>query len=160
MKLKNIIISFFLLFVYSISFAHSLSFHEHGFYAEHQHEFISDQETEHHHNHHSHNQHSETKTAHINHNNHCDEGIFDLIICVLSEANHHHNDCHLEHQPTHEYKRVSNQSNVKLILSFNSFVIQSIDSFSKTELSSPQLSLDIQSKLIDTSPLRGPPVLS
>jgi len=156
MKLKKIIISFFLLFVYSISFAHSLSYHEHGFYSEHQFEFRNVKSSDHQHEHHTHSLKEELKTDHINHNNHCDDGIFDLITCVLSDlTNHNHNDCHLEHQPNNDTNRVSNQDNlsdivdVKLVLRYR---------YSIQYLVSDQLISGLQCPLIEGAPLRGPPI--
>ena len=161
MKLKNIVISFFLLFVYSISFAHSLTFHEHGFYAEHQHEFIDVSTSEHHHDHHSHSDHLTTETAHFNHNDHCDEGILDLITCVLSDLTHHnHSDCHLDHQPNDDTKRLKSSNQSKIVSNSGTLFSPSIGySFQLIQVNG-QISPDFLSPLLDDSPLRGPPLFS
>ncbi|MGV6862522.1 MAG: hypothetical protein ACWA41_12175 [Putridiphycobacter sp.] len=87
MKVKNIIISVFFLFVYSFSFAHALTPHINGFYAEHQPEFHSEEITEYHHAH----EHTHTENG-IVHDNHFDKSFLDLIICLFSDFHHHHSN--------------------------------------------------------------------
>jgi len=160
MRAKQIIISFFLLFVYSISFAHSLSFHEHGFYAEHQYGFIEGNGAEHHHQHHSHDN-SSHKDTHINHNDHCDEGVIDLIVCVLSDfTNHQHNDCHFEHQFNSESKRIVNQPNLEFSAIFSASYFFQFKNYSNLKPSTNQLNKDFLCPLIDSQSQRGPPFLS
>lgn len=160
MKFKKIIISFFLLFVYSISFTHSITFHEHGFSVAHQHEGVGIDNSTHTHAHHSHSEEFSSSSAHINHNNHCDEGVFDLITCVLSDlTNHQHNDCEFEHQNYNDSKRLTNKSHVKLLASFIVFSNNSNTYSLELNPLKSQLIIDFQSPLINDNPLRGPPVI-
>ena len=158
MKLKKLFILFFLLFVYSISFAHSLTFHEHGFYSVLQHEILEENGFCHAHEHHK----CETPTILcIDHGNHCDEGLFDLISCVLSDLTHHHqhDDCNLEHQSETDTKRLVSQTNLDFkILSnaINSFVFKN---YKQLIQSNYQLNHDFLSPLIDCQSQRGPPCL-
>lgn len=160
MKLKKIIISFFLLFVYSISFAHSLTYHEHGFYTEHQYEFIDVINEAHSHAHHSHSEKNSADKAHINHNNHCDEGVIDLITCVLSDlTNHHHDDCTFVHQKHNETKRLTNQSTKsKVLLSFGVCSHHFDTDFIELVSYKNQINANLQGPFLDDIPLRGPPI--
>lgn len=161
MKLKKIIISFFLLFVYSISFAHSLTFHEHGFYAEHQYEFSESIEASHSHEYQYHHTHTLDKekvsTNHIQHNDHCDEGVLDLISCVLADLpahNHNHTDCEFDEYNSSEAKRLSNKNTVHPVLVFYS----ACDFINTASLKS--INRLIKGKdytLVKSIPLRGPP---
>ena len=156
MNFKKITISFFLLFVYSISFAHSLTFHEHGFYSQHQYEFAVTNDSEHNHEHHSHRVAESVDNSHIHHNNHCDEDVFDLITCVLFDlSNHQHDDCHIEHQPNDETNRLSNKDSNKLYTSAG--LIQLVDLFKETNSSSIHIIIDLPISIISDTPLRGPP---
>lgn len=145
--------------MYSISFAHSFTLHEHGFNTEHQHEPIEVNNTSHGHVHHSHSEKLNIDTDHINHNNHCDDGVFDLITCLLSDLTHHqHDDCEFENQTNNEYKRLTNSNNHKLASPFKIFSNQCIAYNLKLKALFYQLNIDYLSPLIDESPLRGPPV--
>jgi len=144
--------------VYSISFAHAMSFHEHGFYSEHQYEFSGTIASgHHHHEHHIHHSVEEgVATEHINHNDHCDDGIFDLIACVLSDlSSHNHTDCQLEHQPNEDTKRLTNQNTHDAVWLDN---FENSHRNSVTCLNYNYLIEGIRFSLIDNSPLRGPPI--
>jgi len=142
--------------VYSISFAHSISFHEHGFYSEHQFEFSERIASEHNHEHHIHSVDEDLTTEHINHNDHCDEGIFDLITCVLSDlSNHNHTDCEFEHQSNKDTKRLTNKNTQSVLWIDNS---ENIDRDSAVYLFYNQLIDGVRFSLIDNTPLRGPPI--
>jgi hypothetical protein len=139
--------------VYSISFAHSLTFHEHGFYTEHQYEYKDVEDTSH-----SHSDELSINNEHINHNNHCDDGVFDLITCVLSDlTNHQHNDCEFEDESVEDSKRLTNSNSAQLLSGFTIFSIQFID-FNENEVSPFQLEVRVLTGLIDQNPLRGPPI--
>jgi len=132
-----------------------MSFHEHGFYSEHQYEFSETIASDHHHEHHVHSV-EDVTTEHINHNDHCDEGIFDLIACVLSDlSNHNHKDCQFEHQPNKDTKRLTNQNTQYAVLLDNS---ENIHRDSVVYLFYTQLIDGVRFSLIDNSPLRGPPI--
>lgn len=96
---RKLIISTFLLLTYSLAFAHDLIPHCHTDIS---HSINDEQEINHHHHkHHNHNNEPEKHTKelmhqHIAHDNHLDEGLFDFVLCLLSEVehpiaiNHHH----------------------------------------------------------------------
>jgi len=133
-----------------------MSFHAHGFYSEHQYEFSETIVSEHHHHeHHIHSVGENVGTEHINHNDHCDEGIFDLITCVLSDlSNHNHTDCQFEHQPNEDTKRLTNQNTQDTVLLDNS---ENIYRDLSTCLVYSCLTDSVPFSLIENSPLRGPP---
>ncbi len=87
------IISVFLLFTYSVGFSHSMIPH------------CTATETSchkdvHHHEHHEHHEHNDAEvhddSDHVMHNDHFDESFYDLMLCVLSELEHHAGDCGTE----------------------------------------------------------------
>jgi hypothetical protein len=86
MNVKKIIISLSLLFVYTLSFSHSLVIHDHS-------ESHTHSNSKHSHEHHSHDDTHKEEGEHITHNDHCDEGIIDLLICMMDDFGQHHNDC-------------------------------------------------------------------
>ena len=155
MALKKIFISLTLLFVYTFSFAHNLVIHDHA----------EDNDihavTEHHHEHHVHDANHQENGEHITHNNHCDEGVLDLLICVINDFGHHHNDCKIAEFDI-ESKRLSNlnkQNSKKIKLAnFNfylrlaPFVIKD-----KTQFRDHQLIVYAPPFLSQTSS-RGPPI--
>ena len=154
MKLNQIIISILLLFVYSFGFAHSMMPHDHGFLAEHQPET-------HNHEHHKHTSDSVKNTAHIHHNDHCDEGVIDLILCVINDFDNHNHDCEIEHLNTKNSKRVASRSNFNPNHFSNSNQISIkiiIDTYREKNNFTPYC--DIYKGLSQyNSPLRGPPIL-
>ena len=159
-KLNQIIISFFLLFVYSFGFAHSMMPHEHGFYAEHQPESISESFKNHNHQHHV----CETPSEScINHEDHCDEGFLDLIVCIFNDLNSNHTDCDIEIE-TNTDKRIkfnSSGSQTKYSKSdFNVFIGHQVYFNSTVQYNYFQLFSDYSSPPIENSPHRGPPTLS
>ena len=85
MQMKKTILSLVLLLSYSLGFAHNLLPHCSN----------PDQLS---HNHHELHEHyngegsSELDHAHITHNNHKDEGLYDFLLCLLSEVDHHTHD--------------------------------------------------------------------
>jgi hypothetical protein len=153
MKLKQIFISLLLLFVYSLAFAHSIMPHEHGFYAEHQPET-------HNHEHHIHTD-NEIETAHLHHKNHCDEGIVDLILCVLNDFHQHSDDCEDENIIFENSKRLTNsvENDLEIYLASNfsaySNTINYVTVNSKYfDFESSNICNELSK---DNSPLRGPP---
>jgi len=160
MRIKNLIISFFLLFVYSFGFAHSMMPHQHGFYSEHQPEFISESKDYHNHKHHV----CETPTEScIDHNDHCDDGLLDLIACFFSDFDSEHHDCDIEINVNANDKRLDNRLTDLTSRfghsNFISFIGTSIFSNDeKFNLRYPFL-IDYSSPPIQNSPHRGPPFL-
>ncbi len=119
MKLKQLIISIFFLFVYALSFAHSLMPHVNGFHSEHFPEVRTENENHHEHQH----QFCEIPTENcITHNDHCDTGIIDLLVCVFSDSHYHHsNEC--DHQLVEQIHFKSITTNQFDNSNFNCFII-------------------------------------
>ena len=147
--------------MYSISFAHSFTFYEHGFCSEHQYERVdinSDNEYNHTHNH-LHSKIVNNNNSHISHDNHCDESIVDLIACVLSDfTNHNHEDCEIEDQSNDDSNRLSNKNDGKQLPCFSEVPKNSIDYKFKNRPSFFQLHIDFKGPIIENNPLRGPPI--
>lgn len=155
MKLKHIFISVFLLFVYALAFAHNMMPHEHGFFSEHQPEA-------HKHEHHSHDTSGED-IPHLHHNDHCDEGIVDLILCVLNDIHPHHNDCTEEYfkPETKERLKINPNQGYDKLSDFGVLLSKNIDHFKigKTKLNYFDFKNTYDGIYQNSSPLRGPPQL-
>jgi len=158
MQFGRVIISFFLIFSYSLSFAQSLVPHCSDISsAEHSH----NSESIHQHKHQSAHDDSDENHTHISHNNHFDEGFYDLLICLMSDSPHGASDCCTQHV-------TSNTSNITFVLSHNEIakVISTfVAVFAIVEEKEPTLLSDYNdafyaSPEINTQSLRGPPVYS
>lgn len=79
MKLKKSILSFLLLFTYTIGFAHDFIPHYH---IEDVHFGVGN------HDHHSHVSENSNSTEIVEHGNHLDNGIYDYLVCIFSEGSH------------------------------------------------------------------------
>ena len=160
MRIKNITISFFLLFVYSFGFAHSIMPHQHSFYAEHQPELVSESKDHHNHEHHVCEVPNESC---IDHNDHCDDGLLDLIACFLSDFDSQHQDCDIEINVNSNDKRLDNRSsNFTSKFGHSNFIIfigPSIFSIDEKINFNVQFLIDYSSPPIQDSPHRGPPFL-
>ncbi len=161
MRIKQFIISILFLFVYTLSFAHSLMPHANGFYAEHFPDACTENETEHLHEHQCNeiNHACANDKVCIKHKDHCDDNVFDFLICLLSDSHHHHS--------TDIDDYFNNTDNVKVISNDRQFV-KSID-FYQSKISSFTLEYLIKGDvnkylskkyfppLLDSPSLRGPP---
>ncbi len=97
-NLKNIILAYFLILSYTLSFAHSLIPHSEGL-IDGQH--IHDLSHEHNHSHSK--VHSHSTDDHVIHADHFDENIYDYLICIFSDLEHGESECSIEHEaPTQE----------------------------------------------------------
>lgn len=83
MELRKTLLSFFLLFAYTIGFAHDFIPHYH---IEDIHFGVGNKEL------HSHLSEKNDFTNNVNHGEHLDAGIYDYLICVFNEANHSNHD--------------------------------------------------------------------
>ena len=156
MKIFKLVISIFLLLTYSLWFAHTL--------VPHCQELISGeyQTSHHHHKHHQH-QPGEEKNPnheHVLHENHFDAGVYDLILCILSETEHPANDCNIEHYvPAKANDNFKELTKAKLIT-----VLSTLFHFTEQpELLPENSSEDVAIYLslpLGNSPHRGPPSLS
>ena len=83
MQLKKTVLSLVLLLSYSLGFAHNLLPHcSNPDQFSHSHHEL--------HEHHSDGELAESQHEHIAHDNHEDEGLYDFLLCLLSEADHHY----------------------------------------------------------------------
>ena len=97
MEFKRIVISCLLLVTYTLGFAHSLIPHCEAGDTEHQIAAHEGSNSHHHHEHHQHAPEDNVDHEHIIHNGHLDGGLYDFIVCLLSDAQHPRNDCNLQH---------------------------------------------------------------
>ena len=98
MNLKNIILAYFLILSYTLSFAQSLIPHSEGLIDG---KHIHDLSHEHHHTHSK--VHSHSTGDHIVHADHLDESFYDYLICIFSDLEHGESECAFEHEaPTQE----------------------------------------------------------
>ncbi len=157
MQIKRAIISFVLIFSYSLGFAQSLIPHCSVTDAEHSH--IA--ENTHQHKHKEAHDDSHESHTHISHDNHFDEGIYDLLICLMSDSHHGASDCCTQHV-------TSNASNLTIVLSHSELakVISTfVAVFAIVEEKEPTLLSDYNvafyaSPEINAQSLRGPPFYS
>ena len=156
MKIIKPIITVFLLLTYSLGFAHNLFPHCQ--------ELISGeyQASHHHHEHHQHESGEGTNPEHehIIHEGHFDAGIYDFIICFLSEMEHPANDCNIENYvPAKANDNLKELTKAKLIAVL--FTLFRFTEQFETLLEYSRADVTIYlSPLLDNSPHRGPPSLS
>ena len=156
MRLLKLVISAFLLLTYLLGFAHNL--------IPHCQELISGehQSARHHHHHHQYQlgEGSNPGQVHILHKDHFDADIFDLIICFLSEMEHHADDCNIENYiPVSANDRIKASVKLKQLAALFScfrFTEQS-DTFPASGGADVVKCL---SPFLDVSRYRGPPSLS
>jgi len=161
MRIKKAFISFFLVFVYSFGFAHSVMPHEHGFYAEHQSEGISKLSKSHQY---EHNDCESPTESCINHEDHCDDGLLDLLICLFSDLNSNHTDCDVEINTHEGQKRIVRNSSENTYKSNHSQFYEFSRSVFGLQPKKNEfyyfLNKDFSSPTIKNSPIRGPPFIS
>jgi hypothetical protein len=151
---KKIILSILLLFTYSLGFAHSFIPHQHTTEThEHVHE-----ENGHTHHHHSTKEQAHQDHEHITHGDHFDEGLYDLIVCFLHDANQHQQECDLLYViPTKTNNTSTNKSqHLKLVATQLVFPLKAeqAQSIHQVEANS---TICYRSSSLEDSPLRGPP---
>ena len=154
MQLKRAILSVSFLLVYSLGFSHDLIPHcrDHGKSHDHKHGH-----EHHHHDVHDHNEDHD----HISHHGHFDEGVLDLLICVLSETDHPvTEDEHCFYLPeVRNYK--ANSENFKFIANFICSAVMRARADDNTGASFQIAPANgYLPPPIANSPHRGPPVIS
>ena len=150
-------LSMLLLFAYSLGMAHSLIPHcHHGLQTtteDHQH-LIG-------HLHHEHKSNEHETHDYVSHGGHLDEGLFDLLVCILSEVEQPQAEYHCS--PTLPAVQSSVWAQADLSVPF---VIVLFDVLFNAELepasviSNHEVVIDYQSADATAFPHRGPPVLS
>ena len=151
MQLRKTLISFLLIFSYSIGFAHNAIPH-----CDEAHESDLHHTHEHNHQHHSSDEVS-SEHSHIAHNDHYDHGIIDLLICALESSNHDDGDCKTEcYIPILDYNSIKtvNSSEFSSDLAINNnFFELSIETANYTTASI----LNSSKEYLLLYPDRGPP---
>lgn len=162
MQVFRTIISFLILSVYLLGFGHAIMPHCQISCDDH-----SVVEKAHHHDHHEHEQGDMHDHDHVTHGDHFDENWFDLLVCVLSDFEHHDSECHAPHfiqadsrVEKKTWSKVSDDVQNKLIakgelsLSFELVLV-------KTSIkSNAPPHIDYCFLHFEDSPLRGPPFYS
>lgn len=153
---KKIIISIILLLTYSLGFAHNFIPHQHDSQTEtHSHAHEDD------HEHHPHNSVVDSDHEHISHGDHFDEGLYDLLVCFLHDADFHNDDCNNHYFiSTKSNNSLTNKSQqLALVATLLALTIEFDQPRSTTNIVVDQAT-SYRSPSIADSPLRGPPVLS
>lgn len=160
MQIKRAIISCFLLFTYSLGFAHNLIPHcqelvsEIGI-------FSNAKDGHHHLEHHTHVEIEDLDEDDILHENHLDDSLYDFIVCLLSEMEHPVNECQVEHSiPSTLNDDLSKQlSKTKIIAVLCSVWGLTNPNESLSEYNS-EAAVQYSSPPLCNSPNRGPPSIS
>ena len=151
MRLRKTLISFLLIFSYSIGFAHNAIPHcdeEHGNNVHHSHEQ----------NHqHASSEELNSEHSHFAHNDHFDHGFIDLLICALESSSHHNGACESEC-----YNTITDYSSIKTVNNSNhsSDFISSNDIFESNITTvdySTNILLNSSKEYLILYPYRGPP---
>jgi hypothetical protein len=158
MQFPKVILSYCLLLIYFVGFAHDLIPHCHDLAGHKE----SIQANHHHHEHHSHNSEKEKKPnhSHIPHGDHIDEGIYDLIVCLLSEAEHFDSICGAHLLPPHGENSKGELTSNKLFKYSTVFSLGSKLSESLLISRVGKLPRAYLSPSVSEFPHRGPPFFS
>lgn len=151
MKIFKLAISLFLLLTYALGSAHGLIPHC-------QEMILGDSSASHHHHeHHQHTPEDNIDHEHIVHKDHLDGGVFDFILCFLSDIEHPANHCSIEHfAPKKTIKNFKTFSKDKLIDTF--FAINNSNELSDIpNRNFIESTLSFLSPPLNNSPHRGPP---
>ncbi len=154
---KKIIISIILLLSYSLGFAHNFIPHHHDVDTE-AHEHVHANDNHNHHHHHGSEDKSHNDHKHISHGDHYDEGLYELIICFLHDANHHEDDCnnHYYISAKSNNSLSSKSQQLKLVATLFALTIE-VEQPELTSRFNVNSTTFYQSHSIEDSPLRGPP---
>jgi hypothetical protein len=160
MKIKRLIISFLLLFTYTLGFAHN--FVPHCQDVNYFDISLHQEKGNHHHHEHFDTQNDESEEGYYAHEDHYDLGIYDLVQCLLNEIEHPAEDCKTESYLPSEVNTLIFINNYESIATlsglFNFCITPSLS------LVSPNYTWGIARlylvPLIENSPNRGPPIIS
>lgn len=166
MKTGKVIISLFLLLTYVIGYAHSLLPHHADTEAVEQSSMNIDGK----HHHHNHMQASPSENSKnnrlIEHEHHYDDGLFDLIVCLINEVEHQENDCNFDFYDLANPIAIENKANSKhnpvkarFVAVFVAVLNLSIQN-NKPATINPEFTIVYNAPPITQSPNRGPPTLA
>ena len=160
MQIIRSAISLFLLFVYSISFAHDLIPHCH--FSEATEKIAAEHGEQHHHlENHKHAKIEDLDDDDILHENHLDDSLFDFVVCLLSELEHPASDAaHQHYIPVNTNDNSKNElTKIKLVAVLT--VVFNLSAVTESPLPfGNNTTLVLQVPDIVSSPHRGPPFLS
>lgn len=156
MQFRHSILAFFLLAIYCLGFLHVNVPH-----CENSHGENSQGETHHHHEHHEHELGDNNDDGHIAHNDHLDDGLYDYIVCLVTDIEHESDGCNMHHcakidlrefslKQSFESKFIAAKSN---LLGFGFFETNSLEFVEGKETSGLP-------PILVNSPRRGPPFIS
>ena len=150
MHLKKALISSMLLLVYTFSFAHELIPHCHHTFGNVGKSHVHVMKHEHH---------GEDDHSHISHNGHHDEGLIDLLVCVLIETEHPGSE---GDQLFFLPKTENNKLNDRLKVQFASILTILFDFYEDNSEVTPQPDVNdfYSSPFLAHTPHRGPPSIS
>ena len=143
----------FMLLTYSIGFAHNVIPHSHSDEV-HEHETSG---TEHSHHHHS-VEHAHVDHEHVAHGDHYDEGLYDLFLCFLHEAEHQEDDCDVHYFIPTKSNRVLNKVQSNLLVAVMFSLVNETDAYTAPADFEINLAESYRAPSIVDIPLRGPPV--
>jgi len=157
-KIGKVFISLFLLMSYIIGYAHELLPHHQEMDAVEQ-SVINIDGKHHHHNHTSPSETKENKRL-VSHQNHFDEGVLDLLVCLINEVEHQENDCNLDFYDLAKPEMIIKNDQVKTRFVAIFAVVLNLNIQIGNE-GCPSIGTDIfyHAPPIIQSPNRGPPTL-
>lgn len=154
---KQSILAFLFLMIYFMGFSHGVIPHC-------QSKNAADEIGGNHH-HHEHHEHSvaeeENSDDHVVHNDHLDNGVYDFIICLISDLEHEDNDCnmHLCAKVNLQENSLNQFSKAKLFAVVS--VLFNIEFFVKPKMVySESISICISPPFLKNISHRGPPIIS
>lgn len=154
------ILSVFLLLTYFVGIGHEFLPHSHADeVGSHQAKVEHGVDHGHHHSHHHHDDGDHEDHSHVVHQDHFDDGLLDLLICILSETDHTDADEHYVLPSEANQTRSKGFEKAKFVAVLVSFV-SFIEASEKGELKPDFCKVELASVQISTSPLRGPPSIS
>jgi len=158
-KIGKVIISFFLLGAYIIGYAHALLPHHQEMDAVEQ--SVMNIDGKHHHHHHASQSETFASQQSIQHQSHFDEGVLDLLVCLINEVEHQENDCNLDFYDLAKPEMISENDLVKARFVAVFIAVRNLNIQSKNE-GTPSIGADIiyHAPPIILSPNRGPPTLA
>lgn len=153
MQIKQSILAFFFLALYSLGFGHGVVPHCDN---------RDDQiENHHHHEHHEHNNEEPVDDGHVVHDDHFDEGIYDYIICLVSDLEHNDSDCNMHHCTKVNLRDTSIKQSSKAKLLAVVSVLFNVEIFVKpTMVYGETASACISPPFLKNVSHRGPPIIS
>jgi hypothetical protein len=159
MRLVKSIISLLLLLTYSVGFAHDLVPHCHVNKTTNW-TFKNPTKKDHHLAHHKHTRAVDLDENTIVHENHLDDSLFDFVVCILSEIEHHEDFIHHHFIPgttDHSLEKKLNNPSLTHIIFVSGLEFSPKESTIPSDTFSAHYT---EASFVASSPHRGPPTLS